>query len=117
MKQDKRLLVILIGALAAMILTLCGCQEEQRKVWGTGELKADWTEFFGDDNGSRLDFVQTQRINGHNEALLELIKRVQALESENPAELAERVRKLEDAATAQALRCIWRSTECNAAKL
>lgn len=89
--MNKWITVVLI-----MFVLAVGCQEEQ-KVWGQGELQADWTEFFGTGNGSRLDFVQTQRINAHNATLQELIKRVQILEAENPAELAERVRKLEDA--------------------
>ncbi len=96
MKQDKRLLVILIGALVAMILTLCGCQE-QHEVWGTGQIPGDdpvvvevkteweqWVAFFGDGNMSRLNFVQTQRINGIGQLLAEANVRMEKLEAAKP---------------------------------
>ncbi len=91
-----------IAGILIMIVLVAGCQEEQKKVWGKGELDANWREMFGKGNGARLDFVQTQRINTHSQALQalpELLKRIQALEAENPAELARRVRELEDTDT------------------
>ena len=42
-------------------------------VWGKGELPPHWVEYFGDDNGARLDFKQSQIID-------ELAKRVITLE-------------------------------------
>lgn len=83
-----------IAVVLIMLVLAMGCQEEQ-KVWGQGELGTKWTEFFGESNGSRLNFIQSQMIEGNKKGLGELLKRVQALEIENPAELAERVRKLE----------------------
>ena len=92
----------LIPVVLIMLVLALGCQGE-RKVWGKGELDANWVEMFGEGNGARLDFVQTDRINEHRKrisehraAIQELEKRVQSLEVENPAELAERVRKLEN---------------------
>lgn len=42
-------------------------------IWGNGELPVQWTEYFGTDNGARMDFRQSQIIN-------ELIVRVRTLE-------------------------------------
>ena len=90
--------MLTLALLVVLLALLTGCEESnQRTLWGQGELPTDWQETFGADNGARLDFVQTQKINTQAQAVQELLKRVQALELENPAELAERVRKLEDA--------------------
>ncbi len=90
--------MLTLALLIVLLALLTGCEESnQRTLWGQGELPTDWQETFGADNGARLDFVQTQKINTQVQAMQELLKRVQALELENPAELAERVRKLEDA--------------------
>ena len=59
-KRIEMILVVVI--LAAIALWVCGCQEEQ-KVWGQGELPADYQKMFGDDNGARLNFIQEQEIN------------------------------------------------------
>ncbi|KKN73181.1 hypothetical protein LCGC14_0403540 [marine sediment metagenome] len=59
----KKELGWMIVALVSIAILFCGgCQEEQ-KVWGRGELPADWRGFFGTSNGARLDLVQTREIN------------------------------------------------------
>lgn len=97
MKARLFLVSLMISALIIVAVIAVMAYQKEENVWGNGELQAEWSEIFGDDNGSRLDFVQTQRINAHNLAIQELLKRVQALEMENPAELAKRVRVIEDA--------------------
>jgi len=88
-------IVILIAVLVLMLLA--GCEEQNRsKVWGNGDLPADYVQTFGNDNTARLNFVQNQVINNHEKAITELLERVQTLEAENPAELACRVRKVEE---------------------
>ena len=88
-------IVILIAVLVLMLLA--GCEEQNRsKVWGNGDLPADYVQTFGNDNTARLNFVQNQVINNHEKAITELLERVQTLEAENPAELACRVRKIEE---------------------
>lgn len=82
--------MILIVAMAL----LAGCNESQ-KTFGQGNLPENYQEFFGDTNLARLNFVQSQEIASQGKVLEELIKRVRFLEEENPAELAERVKKLE----------------------
>ena len=87
--------------LIVMIVLLVGggCNEAQQsppKIYGQGELPADYQSLFGNDNIARLSFVHTQWINKQVQDVNELATRVRALEMENPAELAERVRKLEE---------------------
>ena len=92
----NRFIVILTVGMVLMLLS--GCQDEQQngsKVWGDGNPPADYVQMFGDDNIARLNFVQNEFINRHNQVLIELQTRIQALEMENPAELAKRVRDLE----------------------
>ncbi|KKN73458.1 hypothetical protein LCGC14_0400330 [marine sediment metagenome] len=86
--------------LVALSLAVCGCQEAQtlQERWGRGEPSAVFQSFFGNDNNARLNFVQMQLINKQIQDVNELAGRVRALEFENPAELAERVRKLEETA-------------------
>ncbi len=63
--------------------------ERERKinpppVWGKGELPAEYTDFFGDKNGARLDYVQNQAIDKHGLIIKELARRVIALEAVDP---------------------------------
>ena len=95
--MDRYTVILVIAAI--ILLLTAGCEESQQngsKVWGNGDLPIDYVQMFGNDNNDRLNFWQNQVISNHEIALVELIKRVQALEMENPAELAERVRKVED---------------------
>lgn len=67
--------------LVVLVVAFCGCNEQQApKVWGQGGLPADFQGFFGNDNTARLDFVQTQRINQLGQATAELAERVKKLE-------------------------------------
>ncbi len=57
-----------------MALTSCGKElVDPVPVWATGDLPEHWTKFFGDGNGARLDYKQSQIID-------ELAKRVRTLE-------------------------------------
>lgn len=91
----RRLCLVLIGITGFMLLVLGGCNEAQisRKVWGQGDLPDDWQGFFGEDNVSRLDFVQTQTINRMGQAIAELAERVRTLEDPNDAYEAELKRR------------------------
>ncbi len=60
MKRDLCWMIVVLVAIA--ILFCGGCNEDQ-KIWGQGELPADWKGFFGTSNGARLDIVQTREIN------------------------------------------------------
>ncbi len=106
MKKERILVMALLIAIAFMV---CGCQEEQ-KVWGRGNPPAEWQEYFGNDNTARLDFIQTEAVkrqevmlyggqindpNGKPIKINGIVSRLIYLESENPAELARRVGKLE----------------------
>ena len=73
-----------IAIATAAILIVClfmaltsGCEEsqqvEQPPVWGKGDLPPTWIEYFGNDNGARLDFKQSQIID-------EVVRRVITLE-------------------------------------
>ncbi len=47
--------------------------EPEPPTWGTGDPPASWTETFGNDNGSRMDFAQMK-------ALSEVNARIKRLE-------------------------------------
>ena len=70
MKNLRGIGILLLILFVAM---LSGCQEAQK--WGQGDPPAEWQTMFGNGNLSRLNFVQTDRINKLNadlEALTEL---------------------------------------------
>lgn len=83
MRFSCLILIVIVGFL---LLAIGGCNEAQvsRKVWGQGELTAEWKSFFGDSNTARLDFIQTQRINRQNHIIIELMARVRKLEADDP---------------------------------
>ena len=77
MRDDlKNICILLAMILAAMITVsvLCGGCQRERKVWGQGEPPAEYTDFFGNDNMARLNFVQTERFNALNQNLVEFAK-------------------------------------------
>ena len=78
-----------------MLYFMSGCQESQR--WGQGNPPAEYQALFGNDNTARLNFKQQQTLDTYRLAIVELADRLKVLEQENPAELAERVSKLEKA--------------------
>ncbi len=85
MKKIELCIVVVFVITMVAILLLAGCQDEQKtpptKVYGKGDPSAEWRSYFGNGNMARLNFVQTQTVNGLGQAV---------------AVLAERVRKLED---------------------
>ncbi len=58
------LFFVIVGLLAISFLA-SGCVESQ-KVWGKGELPADYVSYFGDDNTARLNKAQSDMLNRHN---------------------------------------------------
>ncbi len=59
-------------------------------VWGNGELPDEFQQFFGTSNSARLDYVQNQAINKHGLIIVEIAKRLLALEVTDPNGLVER---------------------------
>lgn len=78
MNRELCWVVVLLIAIAFLA---CGCQEEAQ--WGKGDLPPAWQEIFGDDNGSRMDFVQVEAINKHAADANDLTARIEQLESLN----------------------------------
>lgn len=69
--------ILTVFTLAIVMVALTGCTESERPVYGVGELPAEYQEYFGNDNGARLDFVQ-------NEAINQLSARIGRLEGGDP---------------------------------
>ncbi len=113
MKIGARILLLLLA-----LVFVTGCQESQ-KTWGKGDLPADYAVMFGNSNGARLNYAQTEAINKHevlirgidtekdgkkvhSNGIIDLIvgmeKRIEALEAVDPNELAleARIKTLED---------------------
>ncbi len=89
----KTVLMVILLFMAVMI---CGCDETQQgSVWGKGELPADHQEFFGNDNSSRLDYVQNQVLDKHAAILKIIAIRVLALEAVDPNAVTDRLDALE----------------------
>ncbi len=108
-------LVFIIVCLLVISFLASGCVETQ-KVWGKGELPADWVAMFGDDNPSRLNKAQNDMLNRHEVLILGLDQvkdgkethlaglvdyvnilnaRLTALEAVDPNALLPRIGKLE----------------------
>ncbi len=66
MRQIKEFSII-AAILFALAFAVCGCNEAviQPKVWGNGELPADYVQMFGNSNADRLNWNQNDRINKH----------------------------------------------------
>ena len=58
-------------------------------LWGKGTLPPEFVKYFGKDNGARLDFVQNQAIDKHGLIIVEIAKRLLALEAVDPNEVAK----------------------------
>jgi outer membrane murein-binding lipoprotein Lpp len=84
--QNINAVIFIVYILVLLVVLIAGCQVAQRapqtKVWGQGDLPADWQGFFGEDNVARLDYVQTQTINKMGQAIAELAVRVRKLEAD-----------------------------------
>lgn len=50
-------------------------------VYGEGELPTEWQQYFGTDNAARLGYMQSGRINEQGQAMAELAERVRKLEN------------------------------------
>ena len=74
---------VFLCVVVLVIILMSGCQNQQQKVWGIGELPAEWQEFFGNDNTARLDLAQTEAINNQGKLVTELVERVSKLEDES----------------------------------
>ncbi len=68
----KKNIDMILATIAVIVICLImaftsGCTEEQQapKVWGKGELPADFASFFGTDNNARLDKAQSDMLNRH----------------------------------------------------
>ena len=48
--------------LLSVLLTGCNEVQRQPRVWGQGELPAEWEGFFGNGNGARLDYMQSKML-------------------------------------------------------
>lgn len=101
-KVTKWGLIILIP-LVWTNLFIAGCQESQKipeqSVWGNGNPDPNHIKFFGNDNLSRLCYVQTQRINQQAQIINQLValnSKQHKILGESDIELFNRVRKLED---------------------
>jgi hypothetical protein len=70
---------IIAGSIAVIVFL---SSPDEPPVWGKGDLTPEYQKFFGDNNGARLDFVQDQVMDKHGKILLELSKRVIALEGD-----------------------------------
>lgn len=72
---------------------------EPNEVWGNGNPDPNHIKFFGNDNLSRLCYVQTQRINQQAQIINQLValnSKQHKILGESDIELFNRVRKLED---------------------
>ncbi len=56
-------------------------------IWGKGELPDDYQKNFGNSNGARLNFMQSQWIDRHTIVLAEIAKRILVLEGADPNEV------------------------------
>ena len=72
-----------------LVVVIClgcgGCQEEV-KVWGNGDLPVEWSVTFGEENISRLAFVNTQRVNKLGTMIEELKKSIDEIVLNDPNE-------------------------------
>lgn len=77
----KKLLMISVLLIAMLVV---GCQEQNTaKVWGQGDPDQNHIKYFGNDNLSRLCYVQTNTINRQGQLIAELALRIRKLEDPN----------------------------------
>jgi hypothetical protein len=68
-------MMVLLALVLGLALLLYGCEEAQKTetpVWGQGELTPEYTVYFGNDNGARLDWMQNQVISNIGQRVLAL---------------------------------------------
>lgn len=73
-KYDVVWAILAVLGVCVLMACLTGCIEEQQapKLWGQGDPPADWQEFFGNDNNSRLNYMQSQYIDRLTQQIWEL---------------------------------------------
>lgn len=82
--RDKQIIIALvIWLILSITILIYGCQSQQMPAWGEGDPPIEWQGHFGNDNISRLNFIQTDRLNKQGQAMAELSKRVRKLEDPN----------------------------------
>ena len=64
--MKKVIVISMVFVILACLILLTGCQEgqKQEKVWGQGQPPTTWTDYFGNGNNARLDFMQNRAIEG-----------------------------------------------------
>ena len=73
---------VLFIVLLVIALLVSGCNEAQRPVYGQGDPSAEFQQFFGNDNGARLDFIQNQIIVELRDKMIKDMEvRIKALEA------------------------------------
>ena len=61
-KHDVAAATIAVIIVCLIMAFTSGCGQPQQKQWGTGNPPDSWIETFGNDNGARLDWMQSQII-------------------------------------------------------
>lgn len=82
--------------LLAMALVLSSCGKEEPRKWGKGEPPAEYQDLFGNSNNARLDFVQTDRINQHQNIIYGFNQQTPDGNVQRKRGLIERITALED---------------------
>lgn len=75
-------------AIVLWIMLIFGGSSEP-PTWGRGDLPETYLANFGNSNNARLNYVQNQVIDKHNEILKVLAKRLLALEAVDPNEVTK----------------------------
>lgn len=78
MRRKLAEILIVSMVLFALACLACSCQQKQR--WGQGDPPQNWMDYFGNDNKSRVDYVQTKTVNKIGQTVAELAERVRKLE-------------------------------------
>ncbi len=78
------LAAVIVLVIGASITLLATTEPATPAVWGKGELPADHQEYFGNDNASRLNYVQNRVLNKHDAIIKEIARRVLILEAVDP---------------------------------
>ncbi len=82
------LALAVIGAIA--LVGILGCESAQeRPQWGKGDLPPKWQEYFGTDNGSRMDYVQATSIDAISQRLAQMEPDPNAISLEKRLDILE----------------------------
>jgi len=90
-KTLEVLVVILMLTWVICVSLVFVCQKVRKPPqWGNGDPPAQWQEQFGNDNGARLDFIQSRLIENQGKALTKVVAEIESLKKLN----AEQHKKL-----------------------